>query len=76
MAGALTPFPDRAGAASSLFGFVQQAFSAIVGVAVGHMLGSSALPMAVVIAAMGAATLVIWAATRNIQQRPEPSSGG
>jgi len=70
MAGALTPFPERAGAASSLFGFVQQAFSAVVGVAVGHMLGNSALPMAVIIAVMGGATLVIWLATRNIQRAP------
>jgi DHA1 family bicyclomycin/chloramphenicol resistance-like MFS transporter len=69
MAGALTPFPDRAGAASSLFGFVQQAFSAIVGVAVGHLLGNSALPMAGAIAIMGVATLMVWATTRNIRRR-------
>jgi MFS transporter, DHA1 family, multidrug resistance protein len=70
MAGALTPFPDRAGSASSLFGFVQQSWAAIVGVVVGHLLGNSALPMAVAIAIMGVATLVIWATTRNIRRRP------
>ncbi|MEI8146985.1 MAG: multidrug effflux MFS transporter, partial [Alphaproteobacteria bacterium] len=31
MAGALTPFPDRAGAASSLVGFLQMSFAALVG---------------------------------------------
>jgi hypothetical protein len=34
------------------------------------MLGNSALPMAVIIAVMGGATLVIWLATRNIQRAP------
>jgi DHA1 family bicyclomycin/chloramphenicol resistance-like MFS transporter len=74
MAGALTPFPDRAGSASSLFGFVQQSWSAIVGVAVGHLLGSSAMPMAAAIAIMGVATLVIWAMTRHIRRRPGRAS--
>jgi len=72
MAGALTPFPERAGAASSLFGFVQQSWSAIVGVAVGHLLGSSAMPMAAAIAVMGLATLVIWAATNNSRRPTAP----
>jgi len=71
MAGALTPFPDRAGAASSLFGFVQQSWSAVVGAAVGHLLGNSAWPMAGAIAVMGAASLVIWAMTRRIRRRPD-----
>jgi DHA1 family bicyclomycin/chloramphenicol resistance-like MFS transporter len=73
MAGALTPFPDRAGAASSLFGFVQQSWSAIVGAAVGHMLGASALPLAAVIAVMGVAALAIWAMTRRIRRRSSAS---
>jgi DHA1 family bicyclomycin/chloramphenicol resistance-like MFS transporter len=75
MAGALTPFPDRAGAASSLFGFVQQSWSAIVGAAVGHLLGSSALPMAAAIAVMGVATLVIWATTRHVRRRSGRAQG-
>ena len=53
MAGALTPFPDRAGAASSLLGFVQQSSAAILGALVGHMLGESAWPIAGPLAAMG-----------------------
>ena len=38
-AGALLPYPDRAGAASSLLGFVTQTSSAVVGAILGHTLG-------------------------------------
>src|SRR5215510_11525735 len=41
IAGALTPFPDRAGAAASLFGFVQQSAAALCGAVVGSLLGTS-----------------------------------
>ena len=43
MAGALTPFPDRAGTAASLMGLVQQTAAAVVAAAVGDYLGHSAL---------------------------------
>jgi len=46
MAGALMPFPERAGAASSLLGFLQQATASAIGIVIGQMLGSSALPLA------------------------------
>jgi DHA1 family bicyclomycin/chloramphenicol resistance-like MFS transporter len=59
MAGALTPFPERAGAASSLLGFLQQATASAIGIVVGQMLGSSALPLAAVIAAMGVLALAL-----------------
>ena len=39
MAGALTPFPDRAGAASSVLGFIQQVVASSIGIVVAHMLG-------------------------------------
>jgi DHA1 family bicyclomycin/chloramphenicol resistance-like MFS transporter len=39
IAGAMTPFPERAGAASSLFGFVQQGLAALVGALIGRVLG-------------------------------------
>jgi DHA1 family bicyclomycin/chloramphenicol resistance-like MFS transporter len=67
MAGALTPFPDRAGAASSLVGFVQQGSAAILGAFVGHMLGESAWPIAGPLAAMGCAALLIWAVSRRVR---------
>lgn len=64
MASALQPFPERAGAASSLVGFAQMTFGAIVGVALGRTLGSgglTALPIAV--ATFGVATLALFLAS-------------
>ena len=57
IAGALTPFPDRAGAASSVLGFVQQVIASAIGIVVGHSLSQSALPLAAIIAALGALAL-------------------
>jgi DHA1 family bicyclomycin/chloramphenicol resistance-like MFS transporter len=65
IAGAMQPFPERAGAASSFFGFVQQSAAAISGAGVGWLLGSSAWPLAGAVAAMGSLTLVLWFATRR-----------
>ena len=67
IAGAMTPFPERAGAASSLFGFVQQSVAALCGAAVGWFLGQSAWPLTIGVAAMGCATLGLWLATRGIR---------
>jgi len=67
MAGALTPFPDRAGAASSLIGFVQQASAATLGAVVGHTLGQTAWPMAAAVAAMGCLALLVWSASRRVR---------
>jgi MFS transporter, DHA1 family, multidrug resistance protein len=68
IAGAMTPFSERAGAASSLFGFVQQSTAALCGAAVGWFLGQSAWPLAVGVAAMGCATLGLWLATYGIRR--------
>jgi DHA1 family bicyclomycin/chloramphenicol resistance-like MFS transporter len=67
IAGAMTPFPERAGAASSLFGFVQQSLAAICGAIVGSLLGQSAWPLAGGVAVMGIATLLIWLMTRSVR---------
>jgi DHA1 family bicyclomycin/chloramphenicol resistance-like MFS transporter len=69
MAGAMQPYRDRAGAASSLLGFLQQTGAALCGVIVGQLLGDSAWPMAVAIALTGVASLVLWLMTRGIRQR-------
>ena len=69
-AGALTPFPDRAGTASSLLGFAQQTAAAIAAVAIGHYLGRSAWPVAGTIAVMGVLALLIWALTRRVRTAP------
>lgn len=68
IAGALTPFPDRAGAASSLFGFVQQSVAALCGAVVGWLLGQSAWPLAIGVAAMGCTTLVLCLTTQGIRR--------
>lgn len=65
MAGALTPFPEIAGTASSLLGFLQAMMAALAGIYVGHGVGSSAMPMVGTIALMGVLT---FAAT-NLKRR-------
>ena len=67
IAGAMTPFPDRAGAASSLLGFIQQGAAAACGAFVGALLGHNAWPLAGAVALMGCATLMIWLATRRVR---------
>jgi DHA1 family bicyclomycin/chloramphenicol resistance-like MFS transporter len=64
-AGALLPFPDRAGAASSLLGFTTQTLSAIIGAILGHILGDTAWPYAIAAAIAGSGALVLWVLTRN-----------
>ena len=65
IAATLQPFPERAGAASSLVGSVQQTIGAIVGAIVGHALGATAWPMIISIAAAGCLTLLLWLTTRQ-----------
>jgi DHA1 family bicyclomycin/chloramphenicol resistance-like MFS transporter len=68
-AGAMTPFPERAGAASALLGFVQQTLAALCGAVVGALLGSNAWPLAAAVTVMGCATLVLWILTRAVRAR-------
>jgi MFS transporter, DHA1 family, multidrug resistance protein len=67
MAGALTPFPDRAGTASSVMGLVQQSGAAVTAAVVGAYLGHSAWPVASVVAVMGCASFAIWLSTRRVR---------
>jgi DHA1 family bicyclomycin/chloramphenicol resistance-like MFS transporter len=69
MAGALTPFPDRAGAASSLLGFLQQVVASTAGVVAAQLLGASALPLAAIIAVMGAIALLL-ALVKRVMRDP------
>jgi DHA1 family bicyclomycin/chloramphenicol resistance-like MFS transporter len=69
IAGAMTPFPERAGAASSLFGFAQQSVAALCGAIVGWFLGQSAWPLVLGVALMGCATLAFWVTTRGVRGR-------
>ena len=68
IAGAISRFPERAGAASSLFGFVQQSAAALCGALVAWLLGRNAWPMAGAMALMGCATLLLWLATRGVRR--------
>jgi DHA1 family bicyclomycin/chloramphenicol resistance-like MFS transporter len=67
IAGAMTPFPERAGAASALLGFIQQTAAALCGAVVGLLLGTSAWPLVAAVAAMGCASLLLWITTRAIR---------
>jgi DHA1 family bicyclomycin/chloramphenicol resistance-like MFS transporter len=69
IAGAMMPFPERAGAASALLGFVQQSGAALCGVAVGHWLGDSAWPLASAVALMGSVSLLLWIGTRTLREQ-------
>lgn len=59
MAGALTPFPERAGAASSLLGFVQMTFGAVVGIGVGQTLAYGPWALAVAIGGLSLLNLAL-----------------
>ncbi len=64
MAAALMPFPDRAGAASSLLGICQMTFAAVLGILLGQNLdGASALPLPATIATTGVLALVLFLMT-------------
>lgn len=66
LAGGLTPFPDRAGAASSLLGFLPQFFAGVAGFGVVAMLDETAWPLALTLTAMGAVTLLFWLLSRRL----------
>jgi DHA1 family bicyclomycin/chloramphenicol resistance-like MFS transporter len=63
----MMPFPERAGAASSLLGICQMSFAALVGLLTGQLLKGSALPLPALIAAIGLAALAVFAATRRVR---------
>jgi DHA1 family bicyclomycin/chloramphenicol resistance-like MFS transporter len=65
MASALQPFPDRAGAASSLLGLVQMLTAATIGIGIGKTLDGGALPLPLTLAATGIASLVVFHATKS-----------
>jgi len=69
IAGAMMPFPQRAGTASSLLGVSQMVCAALSGVIVGHLIGTSAWPVAITLALTGCATLLLWVVSRNVRAR-------
>lgn len=59
-AGALSPFPDTAGAASSLLGFLQIIAGTAAATAVGFLHDGTQMPMTIAVAAMGVAALTAY----------------
>ncbi|WP_259781337.1 multidrug effflux MFS transporter [Aestuariispira ectoiniformans] len=59
-AAGIGPFPRMAGAASSLIGFCQYGFAALVGLAVGHAFNQTQFPMVTMICAMGVGTYLFY----------------
>ncbi len=68
-AAAMMPFPERAGAASSFVGICQMSFAAVVGLLVGQLLKGSALPMPVMIAALGSAAFALFHLSAGVRAR-------
>lgn len=68
MASAMMPFPERAGAASSLVGLCQMSLSAVVGLGVGYLLTGSALPLPAVIATIGCTALLLFAVSGHLRR--------
>jgi DHA1 family bicyclomycin/chloramphenicol resistance-like MFS transporter len=64
MAKALTPFPERAGAASSLAGFIQMSAGALAGALVGAAIESRPLALPIALALAGLAALALLLAAR------------
>jgi DHA1 family bicyclomycin/chloramphenicol resistance-like MFS transporter len=67
LAAAMQPFPDRAGAASSLVGVVQMSLAAGVGAVLGLVLEGRALPLPVAVATLGIAAFVLFHTTHRIR---------
>lgn len=66
-ASAMMPFPDRAGAASSFNGLCQMLLSACVGLLVGHLLKGAALPLPLVMSALGVTAFVTFKLSAGIR---------
>lgn len=60
IAGAIGPFPQMAGAASAMVGFLQLGVAAAVGIGVGHLLDGTTRPMMTAVAAVTLADLLLF----------------
>jgi MFS transporter, DHA1 family, multidrug resistance protein len=65
-AGALMPFPDRAGSVSSLLGITQMSFAAFVGALVGAFVAKSPVALTAATALMGLMSLAILPRIRRV----------
>jgi MFS transporter, DHA1 family, multidrug resistance protein len=67
MASAMTPFPERAGAASSLLGICQMSTAAAVGIGLGAAMAWSYMALPLFICVLGLAALMLFAVTRGMR---------
>ncbi|MGE0714880.1 MAG: multidrug effflux MFS transporter [Alphaproteobacteria bacterium] len=58
-AGAMGPYPTRAGAAAAMVGFLQMGLGAVAGILVGHAFDGTPVPMATAIGLAGMALLAV-----------------
>ncbi|HSP26075.1 MAG TPA: MFS transporter, partial [Saliniramus sp.] len=65
MASAMTPFPERAGAASSLLGICQMSTAAAVGIGHGAAMAWSYMALPIFICVLGVAALMLFVVTRG-----------
>ncbi len=66
-AAAIMPFPERAGSASSLMGFLQMVAGAVTGIGVGLAVEAAWWSLPVFVAALGLASFVLWTTTRRVR---------
>ncbi|MGA1195317.1 MAG: Bcr/CflA family drug resistance efflux transporter, partial [Candidatus Latescibacterota bacterium] len=59
MAAAIIPFPEKAGMASALMGFIQMFGAGVFATAFGHIYGGTAMPMILAITLSGIAALLV-----------------
>ena len=69
-AGAMGPFPTKAGAAAALVGFLQMATAAAAGIAVGHAFDGTSIPMATAIALAGVGMVLVRAGLLGKEAAP------
>lgn len=69
VAAALTPFPERAGAASSLMGCIQMGSAAVLGSLLGLVLGNSALPLVATVCTAGVINFFVYALTSDMRKQ-------
>ncbi|NBB83076.1 MAG: Bcr/CflA family efflux MFS transporter [Alphaproteobacteria bacterium] len=72
LAGAIGSRPDLAGTASGLAGFLQMTLGCLASIAVGAMLGATALPLVLMLLATSVAALVIHAVSLGRRSDPVP----
>lgn len=66
-AAAIMPFPERAGSASSLMGFLQMVAGAITGIGVGLAVEAAWWSLPAFVAALGLAAFTLWTTTRRVR---------